>query len=52
MMLSCEDGMVIVTRVANMLIAIISNGNVPIGLLKLKLYGLAKHLKTPFETIM
>lgn len=44
--------MVIVTRVASMLIAIVSDGNVPIGQLKLKLYGLAEHLKSPLEAIM
>lgn len=52
MLLSCDDGMVIVTRVASMLIAIASDGAVPIGQLKLKLHGLAEHLKSPLEAVM
>ncbi|KAI1727144.1 roadblock/LC7 domain-containing protein [Ditylenchus destructor] len=39
MVISCESGVVIVMRVAEMLLAIVSDGTVPTGLLKLKLRG-------------
>ncbi|KAI1709331.1 ragulator complex protein LAMTOR2 like protein [Ditylenchus destructor] len=51
MLLSCETGMVVVIRVASMLLAIVSDGTVPIGLLKTKLHGLAEHLNTPLSAI-
>ncbi|KAI1730890.1 7 transmembrane receptor (rhodopsin family) domain-containing protein [Ditylenchus destructor] len=51
MLLSCETGMVVVIRVASMLLAIVSDGTVPIGLLKTKLHGLAEHLNTPLSAL-
>ena len=52
MMIGCDQGMVIVLRVASMLLAIVSDGQtVPVGLLKTKLYGLAEHLRGPLGSM-
>lgn len=51
MVISCESGVVIVMRVAEMLLAIVSDGTVPTGLLKQKLRGLSEHLKLPLASM-
>lgn len=52
MVLCCDEGLVVVMRVASMLLAIVSDGTVPAGQVKLKLHALAHHLKSPLEAVI
>uniref|UniRef100_A0A915CPH1 Uncharacterized protein n=1 Tax=Ditylenchus dipsaci TaxID=166011 RepID=A0A915CPH1_9BILA len=45
MLISCDAGMIAVMRISPMLLAIVSDGSVPIGQLKVKLRGLSEHLQ-------
>lgn len=47
----CELGTTVVTRTADMLLAIISDDTVPLAVAKTKLYGLAKHLTVPLSSV-
>ncbi|VDN60529.1 unnamed protein product [Dracunculus medinensis] len=51
MLLECEDGVIIVTQVARMLLALKGSKNVPLGLLKAKLNALANYLLTPLTVV-
>ncbi|VDN05903.1 unnamed protein product [Thelazia callipaeda] len=51
MLIECENGTIVVTRVANMLLAIKCENEVPLGLLRAKLRALADYLYTPLTTV-
>uniref|UniRef100_A0A0M3K2E3 Ragulator complex protein LAMTOR2 homolog n=1 Tax=Anisakis simplex TaxID=6269 RepID=A0A0M3K2E3_ANISI len=51
MILECEDGVIAITKVASMLLAIKANSSVPMGLLSAKLKALADYLYTPLTVV-
>lgn len=51
MLVECEDGVIVVTRVASMLLAIKASSDVPFGLLRAKLRALADYLYTPLTIV-
>ncbi|VIO98171.1 Uncharacterized protein BM_BM7211 [Brugia malayi] len=51
MLLECENGVIAVTRIANMLLAIKVGSEVPLGLLRAKLRALAEYLYTPLTVV-
>ncbi|VDM06716.1 unnamed protein product [Wuchereria bancrofti] len=51
MLLECENGVIAVTRIANMLLAIKAGSEVPLGLLRAKLRALAEYLYTPLTVV-
>ncbi|VDM33793.1 unnamed protein product [Toxocara canis] len=51
MILECEDGVIAITKVASMLLAIKANSSVPLGLLNAKLKALADYLYTPLTVV-
>lgn len=51
MLIECEDGVIAVTRVASMLLAIKASSEVPLGLLRAKLRVLADYLYTPLNLV-
>lgn len=51
MLIECEEGVIVVTRVANMLLALRANSEVPLGLLRAKLKVLADYLYTPLSIV-
>lgn len=50
-MVECEDGTVIVTRIASTLLAVKASSSVPLGLLRAKLRALADYLYDPLTAI-
>ncbi|VDN92946.1 unnamed protein product [Brugia pahangi] len=51
MLLECENGVIAVTRIANMLLAIKAGSEIPLGLLRAKLRALADYLYTPLTVV-
>ncbi|CAG9537800.1 unnamed protein product, partial [Cercopithifilaria johnstoni] len=51
MLVECENGVIAVTRIANMLLAIKAGGEMPLGLLRAKLRALADYLYTPLTIV-
>ncbi|KAH7722258.1 CRE-RPB-9 protein [Aphelenchoides avenae] len=49
--IECEHGTVVVVRVAAMLLAILSDGSVPLGVLKSKIHAFAEHLSAPLSSM-
>lgn len=51
MLVECENGVIAVTRIANMLLAIKTGSEMPLGLLRAKLRALADYLYTPLTVV-
>uniref|UniRef100_A0A0R3S130 TFIIS-type domain-containing protein n=1 Tax=Elaeophora elaphi TaxID=1147741 RepID=A0A0R3S130_9BILA len=51
MLVECENGVIAVTRIANMLLAIKAGSEMPLGLLRAKLHALTDYLYTPLTVV-
>uniref|UniRef100_A0A915LYG5 TFIIS-type domain-containing protein n=1 Tax=Meloidogyne javanica TaxID=6303 RepID=A0A915LYG5_MELJA len=49
--IGCENGTVVLTRVASMLLAVLGTEDAPLGVLLVKLHALVDQLKTPLSAI-
>uniref|UniRef100_A0A915C332 Ragulator complex protein LAMTOR2 homolog n=2 Tax=Ascarididae TaxID=6250 RepID=A0A915C332_PARUN len=51
MIIECEDGIIAITKVASMLLAVKANSSVPMGLLNAKLKALSDYLYNPLAVV-
>lgn len=51
MIIGCERGTVVLTRVASMLLAVLGAENAPMGILLVKLHAIVEQLKVPLSAI-